>query len=126
MPAEYYDALLEAGRQADSTAFVEFMLGAIRDALKDALRQQTSTPDEQINEQINGLLGDVTTERQRRILMAFVLDPTLTYDSLARRIGVSSATVRRDVAELARRGIVHCEGARKNGRWVVDALADEG
>ena len=130
MPAEYYDALLEAGRQADSTVFVEFMLGTIRDALKDALRQQTSTPDEQINEQIieqiNGLLGDVTTERQRRILAAFVLDSMLTYDSLARRIGVSSATVRRDVAELARRGLVHREGARKNGRWVVDALADEG
>ena len=128
--AEYYDALLEAGQQADSTVFVEFMLKTIRDALQDALRQQASTPNEQINEQIieqiNQRFGDATTERQRRILAAFVLDPTLTYDSLARSIGVSSATVRRDVAELARRGLVHREGARKNGHWVVDALADEG
>ena len=108
----------------------QFMLKTIRDALQDALRQQASTPNEQINEQIieqiNQRFGDATTERQGRILAAFVLDPTLTYDSLARRIGVSSATVRRDVAELARRGLVHREGARKNGHWVVDALADKG
>ena len=39
---EYYDALLEAGRAGDSTVFVEFILGIIRDALVDVKDQQTN------------------------------------------------------------------------------------
>ena len=124
--AAYYDALMEAGKQADGTVFVEFMLRAIRDALRDVLQQQANAPSEQINEQINERLGDECTTRQKRILTAVMLDQSLTYDALAVQLGVSSATVRRDIAELVRRGIMHREGARKNGRWVVDVVKDEG
>ena len=47
---EYYDVLAVADKAADSTAFIEFMLVAIRDALKELLRteqvrEQVTVPD---------------------------------------------------------------------------------
>jgi len=124
--SDYYDALLEAGKQADSTVFVEFMLTTIRDALTDVMRQQEHMPNEQINEQlfeqINEQLSNEITERQKRIIMAITLNRAITYESLAAQLNVSSATVRRDVSSLVRLGIIHREGSRKNGHWIVDVL----
>ena len=122
---EYYDALARATGEGSSTSFVEFMLEITRDALQDALRQQRgSGSGEQINDQIferiNDRFGEQITERQRRILHLMASNPSAVYDLIAEMVGVSSATVRRDVADLVRRGFVRREGARKNGHWEID------
>ena len=51
---EYYDVLASADNAADSTAFVEFMLCALRDALKELL--QTEQVREQVTVQVEKLL----------------------------------------------------------------------
>ena len=67
--------------------------------------------NEQINEQI--------TERQRAVLEFTRVTPDATYDVMARAVGVSSATVRRDVESLVRYGLLKRVGSRKTGRWEV-------
>jgi len=45
-------------------------------------------------------------QRHRRILAALATDPTVRISSLAAEFGVSAETVRRDVEELSRQGVV--------------------
>lgn len=74
------------------------------------------------NEQINGLdeqINEQITERQRAVLEFTRVTPDATYDVMARAVGVSSATVRRDVESLVRYGLLKRVGSRKTGRWEV-------
>jgi len=57
---EYYDVLAVADKAANSTAFVEFMLRAIRDALSELLR--TEQVREQVTEQVERLLTALGSE----------------------------------------------------------------
>lgn len=51
---DYYDVLAVADKAADSTAFIEFMLGIIRDALRELI--QTEQVREQVTEQVERLM----------------------------------------------------------------------
>ena len=106
--AEYYDALERAQTNADCTPFVEFMLRVIRDTIQDAC-------DEQINEHLNEQIN----ERQQRLTSLLKKNPTLTIVELAKQVGCSVATIRRDLAYLQKLGVVRREGSRKTGSWVV-------
>jgi len=57
---EYYDVLAVADKAADSTAFIEFMLRVIRDALGELLR--TEQVREQVTEQVERLLTALSSE----------------------------------------------------------------
>ena len=70
------------------------------------------------NEQLNGL-NEQITERQRIVLRFVEKSPRATYDDMARAVGVSSATVRRDAEILIGRGLLKRVGSRKAGQWEV-------
>jgi Fic family protein len=55
---EYYTVLETADRLANSTAFVEFMLTAIKEALHDAL--ETDQVSDQVNDQVKQMLGKLS------------------------------------------------------------------
>jgi len=57
---EYYDVLAASDKAADSTAFIEFMLRAIRDALNELL--QTEQVREQVTEQVERLIAALGKE----------------------------------------------------------------
>lgn len=83
--------------------------------------EQINSSNEQItdnNEQLNGL-NEQITERQRVILHFVEKSPSATYDDMARAVGVSSATVRRDAEILIGRGLLKRVGSRKAGHWEV-------
>ncbi|MDO4403582.1 MAG: Fic family protein [Atopobiaceae bacterium] len=101
---EYYDALGSSQQNADCAVFVEFMLSVILQAVE-------SVDDEQINYQIN--------ERHRRVLEYLGKNPLATISDNASAMGVSNATVRRDLAHLRELGIVRRNGSRKAGSWEV-------
>ena len=76
------------------------MLQVIRDTIQCAC-------DEQIN------------ERQQGLVSLLKDSPALTIADLAKQVGCSVATVRRDLAHLQKLGIIRREGSRKAGLWVV-------
>ena len=76
--------------------------------------EQINSSNEQIsdnNEQLNGL-NEQITERQRIVLRFVEKSPRATYDDMARAVGVSSATVRRDAEILIGRGSLKRVGSR--------------
>ena len=83
--------------------------------------EQINSSNEQIsdnNEQLNGS-NEQITERQRIVLRFVEKSPRATYDDMARAVGVSSATVRRDAEILIGRGLLKRVGSRKAGQWEV-------
>ena len=60
------------------------------------------------------------TERQHVIVNLLEDDGTITIPDLARKIRLSVRTVKRELETLQTLGVLHREGGRKKGRWVVD------
>ena len=60
------------------------------------------------------------TERQHVIVNLLEDDGTITIPDLARKIRLSVRTVKRELETLQSLGVLHREGGRKEGRWVVD------
>ncbi len=103
----YYDSLAKADAQGESTAFIDFMLEMVQEALQKMLN------DEQINEQVNPRLD--------ALLALIARNPRITYAKAAEALGVSYATARRDFSQLRNNGLIVREGSDKTGTWrIVD------
>ena len=94
---EYYKVLAVADKAADSTAFIEFMLGIIRDALNDLI--QTEQVREQVTEQVERLLdtlgNDTLSAKEILVKLNLKHRPTLSDNYLrpALALGLIEMTV---------------------------------
>ena len=57
------------------------------------------------------------TERQKEILILLADDSTLTSQKISQKKPVSSRTIKTDLFDLQKKGIISREGGRKNGYW---------
>ena len=60
-----------------------------------------------------------TSERQKVILKLIKEDPFITRECMTQKISVSEATIKRELADLQKKGILTRNGGRKDGRWVI-------
>ena len=107
---EYYDALLEAGRRADSTVFVEFMLGVIRDAMIDVKQQQGVASDGQA----------IASDRQAMVLAYAQEKGMFRVADVAELLGIRSQRARTVVSGMVAKGALVKHG---NGRYSYNTLA---
>ncbi len=99
----YYDSLAKADAQGESTAFIDFMLEMVQEALQKMLN------DEQVNPRLDALLALIAR------------NPRITYAKAAEALEVSYATARRDFSQLRNNGLIAREGSDKIGTWrIVD------
>lgn len=101
----YYDALNRANQDGDCTAFVEFMLDMILDALRELRAGQRGITDHRSNE--------------GKLLLMLSDAPDMTIPEMAGSLGLSERQVRRILTDLKQNGRVHREGSNKKGRWIV-------
>ena len=64
----------------------------------------------------------ITTEK---IIDMMRKNPNITMAEMARQCGLSEDGVYFSVSQLKKKGIIHREGARKNGHWIVDMPVSE-
>ena len=57
--------------------------------------------------------------RQIAIIMAIKEQPFLTRDDLAKEVGVSLATLKREISILRKNGYIGRGGSNKNGQWLL-------
>lgn len=100
--SDYYAALAQSDATGNSEAFVEFMLGAIRDSILPFAR-----PVDQ---------RDVNKERA---LSYFEENPKGGVAALAELLGISKRSAERMVAELKAEGALAREGSSRSGLWLV-------
>lgn len=111
---EYYSAL-QASREPeiDAAYFIDFMLGAIAAALdlyQTQAREQAT--DVGIKDGINVGIRD-------RLLGLLRVDPTLSAQELAAKLGRTSRTIERYLSALKSEGKIRRDGSRKAGEWIV-------
>ena len=99
--------LQKADNAGDSTEFVAFMLGMIRDALKELHENQNK---------IDGL--NVVTNEDK-LLSMLRQDGRLTSKVLASSLGLTQRQVQRIPANLKEEKRIIRHGANKNGYWEV-------
>ena len=91
---EYYQAINRSNNEAESTAFIEFMLSAIKEALLEAVQV--------------GSTENMSTEEQRRYQVERFLKRhgTITNSDVREMLGVSAATANRVLARMVEDGII--------------------
>lgn len=89
---EYYQAINRSNNEAESTAFIEFMLSAIKEALVEAVQ--------------TGNTERMSTEEQRWFQIKRFLknNGTVTNADVRQMFGISAATANRVLAKLANEG----------------------
>lgn len=89
---EYYRAINRSNTEAESTAFIEFMLSAIQEALMEAVMSHSG--------------AKMNTEQQRRYRIERFLEKheVITNADVRELLGVSSATANRILAKMTEEG----------------------
>lgn len=108
--AEYYKALSTSDTNADSTAFIEFMLDVILKEIEKNIAIQ------------NGVTVKVTqkvTVNQEKIMQAVKENPYITQTELAKIVGISAKSIKENMKKLQTQGLLRRIGADKNGHWEV-------
>lgn len=108
--ARYYQILGQCDRNSDCTAFVEFMLRNVAQALREGIAAPHAM-SEQMSEQMS--------EKESAIIQMLTTEPKMTAAQLASGLGISARTVERYLRQLQTRGKLRRVGARKGGHWQV-------
>ncbi len=126
---EYYRVLQRSDQKGDSTEFVEFMLGMIRDALKELSenqnRRKTAT-DVVVNVARNVVVNVVRNDavnvavNEDKVLALLAQDGRLTAKVLASTLRVTQRQIQRILAKLKQEQKIIRHGASKNGYWEVN------
>ena len=109
---EYYKILQQADKVGDSTKFVEFMLGMIRNALKEIIETNSG-----INVATNVVVNVVTNEE--KIIALLRQDGNMSANMLSVSVGITQRQAQRILAKLKDEGRIIRHGANKNGYWEV-------
>lgn len=107
---EYYQALEQADKEGNSTAFIGFMLSAISKTL--AQNAQKNAP---INAPING----AEHKTPDAILMLVKDNPQITRKQIAEALNKDLRTIGRSIAKLQEVGKLKRIGSNKSGHWQI-------
>ena len=75
--------------------------------------------NEPINEPINEPVNEPVNERQQTILSIMKQSPSIIREDLANKLGISLATLKRELTSLRKEGYITRSGSDKNGQWIV-------
>ena len=79
--------------------------------VKLTLHIQNKPTNEPVNEPVN--------ERQQTILSIMKQNPSIIRENLANKLGISLATLKRELTSLRKEGYITRSGSDKNGQWIV-------
>ncbi|MBT1908036.1 Fic family protein [Enterobacter kobei] len=108
--ARYYKILGECDRASDCTAFIEFMLQNIAEALREGIAAPLAMSEK---------MSEEMSEKESSILQLLTVQPKMTTAMLASVLGVTPRTVERYISTLQMKGKLKREGAKKGGSWQV-------
>lgn len=107
---DYYSAIAESTKAAESTPFIEFMLQVIEDAL---------TKNAPANAPINALVNLGELKTPEAVLACIRENREVTRQEMARRIGKDIRTIARAIKKLQDAGRLERLGAKKDGQWKI-------
>jgi Fic family protein len=113
---EYYDVIARCDAAGNSTAFIEFMLRC----LLDAMNQIDEEPEEVPNKVADKVADKVANKSAQKVLMLLYENGHLTRNELSERTGLSLGGIKKIINSLRESGFIERIGANKNGYWKVN------
>ena len=101
---DYYKALHSSDTDGESTTFIQFMLGLIRDLLKEMSHNGMMTREKPLDEKLLDLLKE---------------DGNQSAAGLAEIVGSSQRTVQRALKRLMEEGRIEHVGSNRFGHYVI-------
>ena len=111
----YIQALIDS-REAEDIAIIEdvMMSQHIENLESRILQYQKSLSDT-----VNNIVNDTVNHKQQQLLVLISEQPHATYDEYAMQLGVSRATVARNIKSFIAKGLIKRIGSDKNGFWEI-------
>jgi len=113
---EYYDVIARCDAAGNSTAFIEFMLRC----LLEAMNQIEEEPEEVPNKVADKVADKVANKSAQKVLMLLYENGHLTRNELSERTGLSLGGIKKIINSLRESGFIERIGANKNGYWKVN------
>ena len=113
---EYYDVIARCDAAGNSTAFIEFMLRC----LLEAMNQIEEEPEEVSNKVADKVADKVANKSAQKVLMLLYENGHLTRNELSERTGLSLGGIKKIINSLREGGFIERIGANKNGYWKVN------
>lgn len=110
--ADYYKVLNVSDSNADSTAFIEFMLDLILNTIEEIIAGQS---------RVNAKVKVKVNVNQQKILSLLRNNPHATMEELSEAIGIAKKNIFNNMKKLQENGLLLRHGADKNGWWEVIA-----
>ena len=108
--AEYYKALSASDTKADSTAFIEFMLGLLEATIEEMISSE---------KKVTVKVTQKVTVNQQKILELIKQNPHITQEELTEAVGIARKNIINNMKKLQEAGLLVRHGADKNGWWEV-------
>ena len=77
------------------------------------------TKNEPTNEPTNEPINELLSVRQKDIIAAIRLKPSITREELADITKISLATIKREITTLRNKGYINRDGSNKSGLWIL-------
>lgn len=114
---KYYQALEQADKDADSGAFVEFMLIAISETLDKNILAKNTQKNAPINASTNAPINNQKTPDA--VLMLIKDNPKITRSQIADILQKDLRTIGRAISSLQQAGKLKRIGSNKAGHWQI-------
>lgn len=112
--AEYIQALIDTRENEDPTIIENVMLRHHIQNLENRILQYQQSSDDTV---IDTASDTVKTSTLQRLLTVIQEHPDYTYEQYAALLGVSRATIARNIKKLSEAGYINRVGADKDGHW---------
>ena len=126
---QYYDAINASTSAGHSGPFIDFMLGEIYQTLKAHQGEPLPATDDEFGVKFGDEFGIKFGIKfgisDKQILLALHSAPSSTAAEIAQRIGISQRAVEKQMKKFKDLGIIHREGSRKNGLWIINKGKEE-
>lgn len=113
---EYYDVIARCDAAGNSTAFIEFMLRCLLEAMNQIEEEQEEVP----NKVADKVADKVANKSAQKVLMLLYENGHLTRNELSERTGLSLGGIKKIINSLRESGFIERIGANKNGYWKVN------
>ena len=92
--------------------------GGLKEKL-DLDEVELTLPLKKVSGKVPNNVYESLTDRQRKIIEIISADPKISAEKIAKAVGVSSRTVKRDLLELTKKQIIVREGNDKDGERTI-------
>ncbi len=122
----YYDAIGESTHQANSTPFIEFMLGEILKTLREHQclpllkgQEQKEYVDDEFDAKFGKEFGVKFGVNEKVTLLLLAQNPLITSAEIAKEAGISQRAVEKQLKKFREIGVINRSGSDKTGTWEI-------